>query len=846
MPKPKPPVVDLTNCEREPIHIPGSIQTHGALLACDDALTTIRRASANASQLLGLDGKSLIGMNLDEALGAAIAHEVRNAASASPSKPALLLDLRPRDRDISFDMAVHHFNGAGIVELEPASDQRSGPLEVSRTLISSASQFVDSDTMLKRTPRLVRGALGYGRVMIYRFTHDGAGQVIGESKRSDLESFLGQYFPASDIPQQARALYLRNTIRVISDASGAAFPIEPALDASGEALDLSHAHLRSVSPIHLEYLRNMGVAASMSISIIVGGQLWGLIACHHYAPRALSMAQRTAAEMFGGFFSLQLEVLLQKERLDSASRARRALDRVMREVAYRGDIVESLREKMSDFASFMPCDGVGLYIGGKWSDQGVSVSPQGVAALTKLLANTAQGKVWATHDLSSHVPASAWDSSIAGVLAIPLSQIPKDYLLCFRREVVQTIEWGGDPNKTYETGPLGDRLTPRKSFAIWKETVERQSTPWTDDDREMAEATRTALLEVIMRHTEILETERRTSDLRQKLLNEELNHRVKNILALIKSLVSQPPEPGRQLSDYVDALKGRIMALAHAHDQVVRNDGGGALKQLLDAELTPYRASAISMDGPAVVLDARAYSVMALVLHELATNAAKYGALSSPSGRLDLGWRWLENGDLEINWRESGGPAVTPPTRHGFGNILLKRSIPFDLGGESHLSYEPAGVVARFVVPQKFVSTDERAVAARPGAAQEEPTAAQALAGLAALVVEDQLIIAMDAETILMRAGVRSVDTAATASEALRLLSAARPDFCVLDVNLGSETSIPVAQHLRKAGIPFIFATGYGDTANIPREMADVIVVRKPYDGDALIAAIDVTLKRGF
>ncbi|GAM96480.1 phytochrome [alpha proteobacterium U9-1i] len=830
------PAVDLTNCDREPIHIPGSIQPHGCLLACDDGLAHVRRASANAVELLGFSQAPMLGKPLDEIVGAQTAHELRNAASGAQGRPLLLLGQTVGAR--VFDIALHSFKGAGIVEFEPASSDRHGPLEIARTLVSSASQFADSAQLLTRAPRLVRAALGYDRVMIYRFAHDGAGQVIGESKRGDLESFQGQYFPASDIPQQARALYLQNTIRVISDAGGKVVPIEPALDASGEPLDLSFAHLRSVSPIHLEYLRNMGVTASMSISIVVGGKLWGLIACHHYNPRVLSMSQRTAAELFGGFFSLQLEALLQKERLESASRARRLLDRVMRGVAYRGDIAESLREKLDDFVGFLPCDGVGLFIGGVWSSQGVTPPQRTNAALLKLLPSLSQGKVWATHELSSHVRGDAADDhSVAGVLAIPLSQIPKDYLLFFRKEVVQTIEWAGDPNKTYETGPLGDRLTPRKSFAIWKETVDGVSVPWSEDDREIAEATRTALLEVIMRHIEILEGERRTADVRQKLLNEELNHRVKNILALIKSLVSQPPEPGRALGEYVDALKGRIMALAHAHDQVVRNDGGGALQQLLNAELTPYRASAIGMDGPPVLLDSRAYSVLALVFHEMATNAAKYGALSSSSGRLDVSWSVGEGGELHLNWRESGGPLVVPPNRQGFGLVLLKRSIPFDLGGKSEISYEPKGVEAQFVVPQAFVTIDQHAGAV-PEREAVSNVGARALDGLNALVVEDQLIIAMDVEAILLAAGARSIDTAATVGEALRLLSAARPDFAVLDVNLGSETSIAVAENLRATGIPFVFATGYGDTANIPRAMSDAGVVRKPYDGDALIAAL--------
>ena len=186
------------------------------------------------------------------------------------------------------------------------------------------------------------------------------------------------------------------------------------------------------------------------------------------------------------------------------------------------------------------------------------------------------------------------------------------------------------------TGPLGDRLTPRKSFAIWKETVDRQAQPWTEADREIAEATRAATVEVVLRHNEMMAEERAKADVRQRMLNEELNHRVKNILAVIRSLVGQPVAEGRSLATMSTSLRGRIQALAYAHDQVARGDGGGLLADLLGAELAPYRTPArgVAARRPAVWLDARAFSVMALVLHELATNAAKYGALSRTGGQL--------------------------------------------------------------------------------------------------------------------------------------------------------------------------------------------------------------------
>ncbi|MDZ4692821.1 response regulator, partial [Terricaulis sp.] len=224
------------------------------------------------------------------------------------------------------------------------------------------------------------------------------------------------------------------------------------------------------------------------------------------------------------------------------------------------------------------------------------------------------------------------------------------------------------------------------------------------------------------------------------------------------------------------------------------------------------------------------------VTHELATNAAKYGALSQKNAELNVTWRVGEDGAAELLWTETGGPTVTPPNRKGFGSILLTRSVPFDLGGESEITYAPEGLRARFLIPQRFVS-----VLPPPPAATEEASIsrdAPVLDGLDVLLVEDQLIIALDAEAMLQMCGVGNVDTAATAAEALRVLVATTPDVAMLDVNLGSGNSFPVAEELERRKIPFIFATGYGDHVIIPRSLKHIPVVRKPYDPDQLAAGL--------
>lgn len=834
--------VDLENCDREPIHVPGAIQAHGCLIACDADLGVVRRYSANAAAMLGLPFEDLAGRSLEDLLGRKALHDLRNVLArwSGQARPGQLTGVVVGSRGEAFDISVHHHGDRGIVEFERSpGGQETSRLDLTRVLTARLGQFNDVDSLVRKSVRLLQAALGYDRVMIYRFAPDGSGEVISEARQPHLESFLGQHFPASDIPRQARQLYLQNTIRVVGNAGGAPVELLPAEHELAEPLDLTHAHLRSVSPIHCEYLRNMGVAASMSISILRGDRLWGLIACHHYSPRTLSLDFRVAAEMFGEFFSLHLEVLSQREMHLAAERARQFLNELLRDTSRRSDVFEALRSRLPLLAEFLACDGIGLWMGGRWAAEGETPAQEHIARLADHISGLCDGRVWTTVALpEAYPPGAAFAGQVTGVAAVPLSHTAPDFILFFRKERLRTIQWGGDPNKTYATGEHGARLTPRRSFAIWKETVEGRSADWRQEDLDIAEAARVAIAEVILRHNQVLAEERDKAELRQKILNEELNHRVKNILALIQSLVSFPVEAGRTLRDYVDSLKGRIQALAHAHDQVVRGEGGGPMRDLLEAEISPYRnVATIAIDGPAVALDSRAFAVMALVFHELATNAAKYGALSTASGRLDIAWSGIENGDCAVEWLESGGPPVREPERRGFGSILLERSIRFDLGGSSDVLYAPGGFRARFRIPQAHLAW--RGGGRSPARLSPAPPAEPAmdLAGLNVLLAEDQLLVALDAEMMLGDLGAVGVAAVSSVGEARRWLASATPDLAVLDVNLGGENSIPIARVLAARGVPFIFATGY-TRLEVPDDLSSRPFINKPYDIGALSGAI--------
>ena len=826
--------IDLTNCDREPIHIPGSIQPHGCLLACDNAARRVVYRSANAATMLNLPADPL-GQSLTEVIGADHAHRLLNALAMSGQNPRPALVFGVLLNEQVLDVTIHRFRGQTIIEFEPASDRLGTIISLSRTVIERLRATDGTNRLIAQAAMLMQAQLGYDRVMVYQLGEDGAGKVVAEAKLDEQESFRGQYFPAGDIPQQARALYLRNPIRVIGDASFVPVPIL-AQGPQAEPLDLSYAHLRSVSPIHCEYLRNMGVAASMSVSIIIDGALWGLIACHHYSPKVLTMADRAAAEMVGEFFSMHLDALTRKQARDAELAARRALDDLLVNVTRNEDAGQALQSRMPDLAELIPAEGIAMWFDGCWTALGHAPDAAQAAPILALAEGLSEAQVFHTDCLADLLP-DAGPLDVAGVMIVPLSKRPRDFLFYFRKEAVQTLDWAGDPNKIYATGQFGDRLTPRKSFAIWKETVRGKSHPWSEADRRFAEALRIAVVEVLLFNNEVLADERTRAAVRQRVLNQELNHRVKNILAVIQSLVSRKPKDDEVLGDYADALRGRIQALAFAHDQVVRDDQGGLLADLLGAELGPYAGDGkpIRLDGPAVALDGRAFSVMALILHEMATNAAKYGALSRPGGHLSVDWSLDGDGHCRIRWTEDGLEGLTPPQRSGFGTALIEQSLPFDLGGKAHIDYRPQGIAAVFTLPAEFVRLADPGPAARARPQAPVVAAVGPLSGRRVLLVEDQTLIAMSLEAELQDNGLQVTGRAATVAAGLALIKADPPELAVLDVNLADENSLPVAEALRARAIPFLFATGYGSDIGLPDRFANTPIVSKPYQiGDIL------------
>ena len=332
-------------------------------------------------------------------------------------------------------------------------------------------------------------------------------------------------------------------------------------------------------------------------------------------------------------------------------------------------------------------------------------------------------------------------------------------------------------------------------------------------------------------------TERKRALERQRLLARELDHRAKNLLAVVQSILQL--SRAEDIGSFVATVRGRVMALARAHSLLSDSRWEGAdLRQLVQEELAPYRTGAgrIAVDGPAVILAPAAIQSLALALHELATNAAKHGSLTWPTGRLAITWVADADG-LRLVWDESGGPVIVgPPTRPRFGSTVITASIQQGLRGDLALEWRPEGLRAVMFVPHAQLARTGAGDGARAApAAVDAPTAA--LAGRRILVVEDEPLIAMMAAVALEEAGCTVVGPAPTLAEALRLAEEERLDAAVLDRNLGGQYSDPVAERLRERGIPFAVVTGYADTGLLP-DFADVPLLAKPFEPDKLVALV--------
>nr|WP_321445663.1 HWE histidine kinase domain-containing protein [uncultured Cohaesibacter sp.] len=847
--------VDLTNCDREPIHLLGRIQKFGFLLATDKNWI-VTHVSNNADTFCSIAPADLLGAPASQLLPPDTVHAIRNRLQMlrPHSNVELVYDVAIAESSDRFDVSVHLMDGHIVMEFEPAGSQNGLSTDVAnvRSAINRMSDLDELKALYSHAVRFVNAITGFDRVMLYKFHPDDSGEVVAEVKRTNMESFLQLRYPASDIPKQARALYLKNPIRIIADVSDQGAPILASIDSKTDRqplFDLSNSSLRSVSPIHLEYLRNMGVGASMSISIIVRGELWGLIACHHNSPHTPSMRERNSALLFGHMFSMVLETRLAAQEHENDECVAHLTAEISKTLSSYQNTPDLLRSSTESFAKILKADGYALVQDQDVSVGGTTPDHNDILEICSALNAKPGNEVFATHELSQFLEsAKRYSAKASGLLSIPLSRLPSDYILFFRKELVQQVRWAGNPQKVVTYGPNGSRLQPRESFEAWQAEVKNTSARWLPQDLRTATQLRIMLLEVVLRLTDEAGRERKLATERQEILIAELNHRVRNILGLVRGLISQSNSGNQTAAEFVEKLDSRVHALALAHDQITQQNWSPAsFKKLVNTEAESYlleKKNRLIIKGEDVLLAPQAYASMALVIHEMITNSAKYGALSDTTGVVHMDLEVEIDNGLKILWTEKGGPKVTPPTRRGFGSVIVERTIPFELAGKTKIEYPPDGVIAEFSIPAQHIEImqqpDPEPEEIIP-AFEPEPQASLKLRSI--LVVEDNFIIAMEAEENFRTLGAAEISVVSTVEAGLEAIEAAsrKFDFALLDINLGGNTSYEIGRRLKAEGIALAFASGYGEGVTLPDDLATYQIISKPYDKDAIARLLDLS-----
>lgn len=703
--------VDFTNCDREPIHVIGGVQPHGALLVVElGGGQRVLQASTNAHAVIGLRGDEVLGRPLAQLVGDEAAAQLAAAGGDADADEAgrLYHAVTVRIGGQAFEVAVHR-NAAGLVlEFERAPDAPSmSAAELQSTMrrtIAAVARGESVRAVADLIAREVRRVTGYDRVWVYKFHEDWHGEVIAESRAAHVEeSWLGLHYPASDIPAPARALYARNPLRQIVDARGAAVPIEPSVSpVTSEPLDLSDCVLRAVSPMHLEYLANMGVHASMSVSLLREGRLWGLVSCHHYdGPRQASYDVRAVCELLASTFAAELGELETAEEREHAGRLAAVHVSLLGRMAEAHDVVAGLAASGDLLLRLTDAEGAAICLAeGQCLTLGRTPDAAQVVRLASWLA--AGGKdTWATDCLAGSYPdASGFVETGSGVLAVALSRVKPYYVLWFRPQVEQTIRWGGDPTqKPVRVGADGvARLSPRGSFATWEEERQGRSRPWRRAEVDAARALRGTVIDALLIRADELAEQNRTLETSNRELDDfafvaahdlkEPLRGIGNYAAMIGEEYADQPLDGdglarletirrlsRRLQGMVDSLMehSRVGRLELDFRQVDANE---ALEDALDrlANSIHERKATVHVPRPLPTVRADRERLVE-VFTNLVSNAVKYGG---DTPEVEVGFSEGERGPT-FHVRDRG--IGIDPRHHQVIFRLFKRLHPRDAFG---------------------------------------------------------------------------------------------------------------------------------------------------------------------
>jgi len=819
----------LEACNNEPIETPGIVQSYGALVAFDFDTLAISYASDNIGEYLRLPSEDIFNHSIKELFTGLDYHQIANIASHNSTHyhrehVGIIIS-----KGQGLDLSLFRVDGHVVLELTPIR-QAVSTLKINSHLkwtLDTIQKIKNVDQILKQSVQALRSITEFDRIMAYRFHPDNSGEVVAEANNGKMDSYLGMRFPEYDIPPIARKIFLKIAIRHICNTSDEGVKIKAA-NASLGPLNLTLGVLRGNSPIHNQYLRNMGVVSTLTLPIVVEGKLWGLFALHNKEEKLLNSELTYTAEMIGQVVSMVLERQLQRNIAEKIAK-----------LHLEGGQLVTLNEdeyNLNDFwknyalklKALISCDGVAYQVNEKIMVHGTCPSKAVIHAISEKLTSDTGPEIYHCVDLDALEIKNLKASK--GLLALRVhNKTPNVFIYFFRNEVVEKVTWAGNPKKDLVFEKEQVRLHPRSSFNHFNELNEGKSVPWDADTLTIAEYALRAFKKAVA-------IEITTKD-RLKIVVQELNHRLRNILALVRSISRQTADGSASIEDYADSLEKRILALAGANNLLTESSFNSVQLKSLLLKIIPSIGDfkeRLQLEGPRIKLARSIVPMMVLVIHELTTNAVKYGALSIKQGRLRIVWQ-LKEDSLFLEWKELNGPVVKEPSRIGFGTSVIKNAIKYEFHGESQMEFQEDGLWVQFRIPNNLIGEDtEDVTAAEQVAEAVSPQVDKKQIEINVLILEDDFINAQDMKRIVALAKVNEINTFSNQQEALDSMNTMPYGMALLDVNLKNETSNLVAWECANKGIPFYYLTGYGSSFLEQKAFPAAPVLLKPIQTETL------------
>ena len=495
---------DAEFCGRVPLNQTNLIQPHGVVVVVDKSTSIIIQASENTEVIFGADAKAIVNKPFPDFISPQQYQTVQNRSGRTHSE-RLPLTLTINGRDL---LSLLHAKESYLIfeiELPRAEARPLSFLDMYQELKCIMAEVEDASTTAEACTKAIgelKRLAGFDKIMVYQFDEEWHGTVIAEVAEPGMDSYLGLRFPASDVPKQARDLYLKNPYRHIPDATYTPVKLYPLLNpASGAFTDLSDTNLRSVAAVHIEYLKNMEVCASMSTRIVQDGRLWGLIACHHRTPKHLAYESYFVFELISGVISAKIAAVQKADSAAHQTELSQTYQRLLQTIYLQKNLSGMLRQNGEDLLDLLKADGAALIVNKQITLLGKTPSPQQVENLLFWLRSNDVSRLFHQANLSdSYADAEQFTATASGLMALPVQPERGTYVLAFRPEAVKKIDWSGNPNEAITFDSDKKNYHPRHSFKVWQETVRNTALPWTKEELDTAEQFRNFLVEYTLKN----------------------------------------------------------------------------------------------------------------------------------------------------------------------------------------------------------------------------------------------------------------------------------------------------------------------------------------------------------